>query len=430
MRMIEEPRFSSKRNNDFSFSWWLLTIFISFIISAGIIWIIHITWHPSIQELTKNIPNTINIFQDSSNGPALPKIRDKTIILAMGVDSNGKGTDPFKGTRTDVMIVVSLDPRNKTVNAISIPRDSKVYLAGNKGIDKINAAHAYGGPELAVNTVEETLGINIDHYVLVDYNGLKELIKALDGIEVFVEKRMKYTDRTAGLYIDLEPGKQILDADKAEMYLRFRHDAEGDIGRIKRQQWFLKGLMEKVKNPSIMFKLPQLIELSKKYTQTDMSLAKMMKIAGFMKDIDLNKIQVATLPGSPSQYSTISYWLIDVTKSQQLVDRLILGFENNANDNKQEEPENITVSVLFNKELEEDLETLITELETANYNVVCKSKTKEPHTKIMAHSNRATLDETSLLRQNTSEVKNAPLFISPDEVLCAPSDYTIVLGKD
>jgi polyisoprenyl-teichoic acid--peptidoglycan teichoic acid transferase len=430
LSMIEETRLTNKPNNDFSFSWWVLTIFISFIISAIIIWIIHITWHPSIQEITKSIPGTINIFQSDSNSPALAHIKKKTVILAMGVDSNGRGTDPFKGTRTDTMIVVTMDPRSKTVNAISIPRDSKVYLADNKGIDKINAAHAYGGPELTVKTVEQTLGINVDHYMVVDYNGLKEIVRALGGVEVFVEKKMRYTDRAAGLYINLEPGKQVLDADKAEMYLRFRHDAEGDIGRIKRQQWFLKGVLEKVKNPTIIFKLPQLIELSKKYTQTDMSLANMMKIAGFMKEINLDKVQVATLPGSPSQYSSISYWLIDVNKAQTLIDRMVFGYEDGEiikNNNKEN---NFTISILFNPESQEELDGLVSKLESSNYQVVCKSKSKEVHTKIMAHSSKATLDETNLLKQNTAMLRNVPTFISPDEVFCAPSDFTIVLGQD
>lgn len=427
--MVERSRYSNKKGNEFTLGWWLLTIFISFIISAGIIWIIHVIWHPIPEEIIKNIPENINPFKPENNQPKMPNLKDKIVILAMGVDSNGIGTDPFEKTRSDVMIVTTLDPKKKTINAISIPRDSKVFLADNKGVDKINAAHAYGGPELAVRTVEQTLGINIDYYMVIDYAGLKELVKALDGVEVYVEKRMKYTDYSAKLFIDLQPGKQLLNADQAEMYLRFRHDPEADIGRIKRQQWFLKGLIEKIKNPTIIFKIPQLIELSKKYTKTNMSLPTMMKIAGFVKDINLNNIQVATLPGSPSMNSRISYWIVDVNKAQALVDRMVYGYEDNeVTGSTEDEP--ITISVIYNKDREEDLPKLLTELDSTSYKMICKSKTKEPHTKIISHTNRATLKETNELRYRLTEFKTAPLFISPDEVFCASSDYTIVLGND
>lgn len=424
MNMAHNIKASRKRNNDFTLKWWMLTITISFIISAIIIWAMHILLHPAIKEISAN-----NIFNIESNGPALPSIKNKTVILAMGVDSNGIGTDPFKATRTDTMILASLDPKKKTVGAISIPRDCKVFLAGGKGIDKINAAHAYGGPELAVKTVEETLGINIDHYIVIDYKGLKELIKALDGVEVFIEKRMKYTDHAGKLYIDLQPGKQLLDADHSEMYLRFRHDEEGDIGRIKRQQWFMKGVLEKIKSPSIVFKLPQLIEVAKKYVKTDMSVSEMLKLAGFAKEINFDKVQISTLPGSPSLRSAISYWIIDVNAAQVLIDKLIHGYQeievshNNGD-------EQITLSVMYNQDKQEDLDLFIDELKTANYKIVCKNKTKEVHTKIMAHSNRATLDESKLLKQNSKNLSNATVFLVPNTTYCAPSDYTIVLGKD
>ncbi|MGD9579897.1 MAG: LCP family protein [Vampirovibrionia bacterium] len=425
---MQTTRLTKKKNNGFSLRWWISTITISFGISLILIWIIHTLWHPAIGEFAQNIPGNINIFNKGLSSPSLPKIKKKMLVLAMGVDSNGFGTDPFKGTRTDTMIVAALDPEKNTVNAISIPRDSKVYLADNKGVDKINAAHAYGGPELTVKTVNQTLGINVDHYILINYAGMKELVKALGGVEVYVEKRMKYTDRTAKLFIDLQPGRQLLDADQAEMYLRFRHDAEGDIGRIKRQQWFMKGVIDKLKDPSIIFKMPQLIELSKKYVQTDMDVPTMMQIGGFVKDLDLNKIQIATLPGTPSQYSRISYWLIDVNNSQILIDKLIHGFEDVDTKSNSDEP--ITISILYNKEAENDIDEITTKFESANYKVVCKNTTKEVHTKIISHSNKATVDTTNQLRYDIEEIKKAPIFLSPKEVYCANSDYTIVLGKD
>ena len=86
-------------------------------------------------------------------------------ILLLGVDSNGNNTDTWKGTRSDTIILMNIDPATHSVNAISIPRDSKVYLPDKYGVDKINAAHAYGGIDMAKQTIEKTLGVKIDKYI-------------------------------------------------------------------------------------------------------------------------------------------------------------------------------------------------------------------------------------------------------------------------
>lgn len=418
----------SRNKAGFSLGWWLFTVFVSFVISIFIIFAVQIIWNPDVKAISEQINDKISFIAPTQKKDSLPKINDRVVVLAMGVDSNGRNTDPFEHTRTDTMILLSFDPKKKSINAVSIPRDSKVYLAGGKGIDKINAAHAYGGVDLAVATVEETFGVNVDHYILVDYNGLKELITALDGIDVFVEKKMRYKDHSAKLYIDLEPGKQRLDADKAEQYLRFRHDPEGDIGRIKRQQWFLKGVLEKMKDPAIVFRIPQLIQFAQKNVRTDMDMLTMLKLAGFSKDIDFNNVQIGMVPGTPSQRSAISYWLVDAPKTQKVIEKLILGYGSQETDVEEGNP--ITLSVMYNKEKEEEVAPLLESLEQYNYKVVCRSRTKENHTKIVSHTERATLDKTNALRNDVAQIRTAPMFVSPGLYQCASSDYTIVLGND
>ena len=125
-------------------------------------------------------------------------------ILLLGVDSNGEGSDLWKGTRTDTIILMNIDPKTKTVNAISIPRDSKVFLAGNGGIQKINAAHAIGGIDMTIKTIEDTLGVKIDRYIMVHDDAVKELVRALGGVDIYVEKDMRYHDFAGNLHIDLK----------------------------------------------------------------------------------------------------------------------------------------------------------------------------------------------------------------------------------
>ena len=136
-----------------------------------------------------------DINPKEQKGFSLPILQQKQNILIVGVDSNGDNADKFKGTRSDTMILVNLDPASHSINAISIPRDSKVYLAGDHGVQKINAAHALGGIDLTIKTVEDTLGIKINKYVVVNNDGVKKLVDALGGVPVYIEKDMtEYLD--------------------------------------------------------------------------------------------------------------------------------------------------------------------------------------------------------------------------------------------
>ncbi|CAN5469581.1 hypothetical protein BH10CYA1_BH10CYA1_49550 [soil metagenome] len=252
----------------------------------------------------------------------LPTLTSRMNVLLMGVDSNGRGTQRFTGTRSDSMILVSLDPEAKKVGMISIPRDSRLKLAGEHGVDKINAAHAFGGPKLSVETVEENFNVPIDHYMVIDVQGLRKVFEVLGPIEVVVEKRMHYNDWAGGLHVALEPGVHRLTPVQAEEYVRYRHDARGDIGRTERQQWFLRALANKFKEPSVILKLPELFKLANQYVVTDLSAAEMAKIATFGKEIKPNQIVSATLPGHATCVRGGSYWQPDFEGAAVIFNRL------------------------------------------------------------------------------------------------------------
>lgn len=251
-----------------------------------------------------------------------PRLSHRTNILLMGVDSNGRNTKRFENTRTDTMIIASIDPFNKKVGLISIPRDSRVKIADKDRFEKVNAAHALGGPELAVKTVERALSVPIDHYVVIDRVGLKDVFEIIGPVEVNVEKRMRYRDRAAGLNIDLKPGVQELDAKQVEQYVRFRYDQKGDIGRIARQQWFLRQAQKKLKDPAVLLKVPEMIRFASDYVQTDMSVQDMTALIGFGKEIGSESIETAMLPGEAQTINGGSYWIIDPESTALVLKRL------------------------------------------------------------------------------------------------------------
>ncbi|MBP9092626.1 LCP family protein [bacterium] len=251
-----------------------------------------------------------------------PKLASRMNVLLMGVDSNGRDTERFTGCRSDTMIIASLDPESKKVSLVSIPRDSRVRIADNHGVDKINSAHAFGGPELAVKTVGEDFGVPIDHYIVIDTQGLKKVFEALGPVEILIEKPMHYRDRAGRLNIALEPGLNKLDAAGLEEYVRYRHDAKGDIGRIERQQWFLRQVKKKLEEPQVLLKLPELCKLAGEYVRTDLSVEDMLKLAAFSKEIKTNKIQTAMLPGDPVTISGGSYWVPQPEASALMLHRM------------------------------------------------------------------------------------------------------------
>ena len=180
-------------------------------------------------------------------------------ILILGVDSNGPNTLPFSGVRSDTMIILNIDTRGKSVNAISIPRDSKVYLADEHGVQKINAAYALGGIELTKRTIEETLGIRIHNYIIINSEGVRKLIDTIGGVPIHIDQNMHYNDYSAKLHINFTKGDYILNGEQAEAYLRFRKDNLGDIGRVHRQQKFIKALIEQIKAPETLTKIRVLL---------------------------------------------------------------------------------------------------------------------------------------------------------------------------
>ena len=244
-------------------------------------------------------------------------------ILFMGVDVVSNAQDPFKGNRSDTMLLISIAPYGKDINIISIPRDSKVYIANRNKPDKINHAFAYGGPDLSVKTVEETFGVRIDHYIALSNEGLIKFIDTIGGLPIYIEKDMYYHDSTAGLHIELTQGEHVLNGEQTEGYLRFRKDALGDIGRIRRQQWFFNALMARLKEPSVLVKLPEVLKVMPKYIKTDLSVYELSQYAAMVKSIDTSSIQVATLPGTPSTKGIVSYWILDPDKPQEIINKLV-----------------------------------------------------------------------------------------------------------
>ena len=241
--------------------------------------------------------------------------KDKATIMIMGVDER----DDDVG-RSDTLMIASIDPKTNQASLLSVPRDTRVKIKGH-GFDKVNAAYAYGKEKLSQDTVESLLGVNIDHYIIINTKSFKKIIDAIGGIDIDVPKRMHYEDPwddDGGLIIDFQPGMQHMDGAKAVTYVRYR-DEEGDLGRIRRQQDFVRACMEKLVSPAIIPKLPVVIKEVMGSIETDLSFRQLLEFAGTLKESKNNGLKTDMVPGRPLYIEGISYWIPDLNKLRMTV---------------------------------------------------------------------------------------------------------------
>lgn len=211
---------------------------------------------------------------------------------------------------SDSMLLLRFNPMTQQLVVLSLPRDTRTYVDG-VGTTKLNEANAVGGPALAARSTSDLLGgIGIDRYVRINVLGVEKLIDALGGVTVYVPQDMRYQDDSQHLYINLKQGEHHLNGAQAVQFLRFRYDAYGDIGRVQRQQMFLRALREQTLKPSTLARLPQILSVIQSNLDTNLSVEELIALAGFAAKSDRSNMQMLMLPGafSGGQYEA-SYWL-------------------------------------------------------------------------------------------------------------------------
>ncbi|MBD2462179.1 LCP family protein [Oscillatoria sp. FACHB-1407] len=245
-------------------------------------------------------------------------------VLVMGIDrvpNVPDGSPEVFSGRSDTMLLVRIDPVTESVNVLSIPRDTRVSIP-EEGTNKINHANTVGGAELAARTVSANFdGVTIDRYVRVSTGAFRELVDLVGGVRIFVPQEMYYVDNTQGLFIDLQPGWQVLNGEQAEGFARFRRDATGDVGRVQRQQQLIRALRDRLMDPTVLPKLPEALRLVQQSIDTNLSLDEMLALISFGLGLEQDNFRMVMLPGrfsTPSEY-VASYWIMDEEKRDQIM---------------------------------------------------------------------------------------------------------------
>jgi LCP family protein required for cell wall assembly len=266
----------------------------------------------------------MNKNSENKNSEAIQKIN----ILVLGVDE----TSPTDPRRSDTMILLSYNPKTNKAYILSIPRDTMIKL-DKYGTQKINAAYPIGGPQLAMDMVSQLIGEPVDYYVKIGYEGFKQLVDDLGGVEMNVPVDMNYDDYAGNLHIHLKKGVQLLDGEKALQLVRFRHGyAEQDLERVKVQREFLLAMFEKAKNPSTLLKINRILKTINQYVETNIPPVTMLKYADYILKLDKENIKTATLPGTPQYVNGIAYYITDPQEIQEFIANLDSNVDDKTNE--------------------------------------------------------------------------------------------------
>jgi len=223
-----------------------------------------------------------------------------TLIIGSDSGSN-KGEGGW--CRSDVMLLVCMQERDKKAVVLSIPRDTKVELPGH-GTQKINAAHSFGGPSGAIQAVTTLTGLPVHHFIDMNFQGFMQIVNALGGIPIHLNAPIN--DPHAGY---LPAGDLKLDGWQALVVVRSRNMPNGDIDRIKDQQAFLKALLDKANQMKSVWKANQLVDIVTSTCKMDYSADQLMNLAQEVQGFTPQSVQFVTVPGDSPTIGGVSYFV-------------------------------------------------------------------------------------------------------------------------
>lgn len=206
---------------------------------------------------------------------------DPFTIALFGVDSNAQRKSANDGERSDTIMILSVNPKKRTTELVSIPRDTQAEIVGRGTIEKINHAYAYGGPTMAVNSLEKLMNVPIDHYATIDMDGLHDMIDSVGGVDVISNDTFTVHGTTF-----TKGQSSHVDGDTAMAFIRSRKEAGagGDFGRQERQQLVLQAMANKMVSSSAITHFPSLITQIQKNVTTDLTLGDLNEIRSHYKE--------------------------------------------------------------------------------------------------------------------------------------------------
>src|SRR5438067_11374843 len=372
-------------------------------------------------------------------------------VLLVGSDSranvegNGQFNDksnPVTGQRSDTMMILHADTKQKKAMILSIPRDLYVPIAGTNGSNRINTAFD-GGAQQLVDTIQQDLGIKVNHYVQVDFVGFQSIVNSVGGVDLYVPAPAR--DKLSDLSIKTA-GCAHLDGAQALAWARSRHfeeyvggrwqsDPTGDLGRIQRQQDFIRRMLKKALATRNPLKVNQLIGIGIKNVQFDehMTSSNLLRLAGKFRSLNPDTVDMATLPTTPFSTriggSNASVLRIKQPEAQGFIDRINGVAPPPAPDLH---PDSVRVRVLNGTGATGLAGQVAVALQGPGFNIADRGDANGKFTQSVIRYGSGGLEKAQLLQrylQNGARLVSDPSLRTVDVALVVGSDYTGVRDK-
>ena len=376
----------------------------------------------------------ISSLNNNNMIPAVkPKANETVNILLLGMDiGDAENTSNASARRTDTMMLLNYNPRTDNVKVVSIPRDTLIEVEnahdGNGNTIpywKINAAYVLGGEQEVIEQVQNLLGVTVNYLVEIDYAAFRNLIDAIGGVEMYIDRDMYYDDDAQDLHIHFNKGETVLlDGKKAEEFFRWRKNndgtglVDGDLGRIKNQQKFISALIEKCTNPMIVTEIPGVLKAIKENVITNMSGVSMIEYG--LKMISNSGISMNTLQGYNEKIYGQDFLIADPSYNQSLLESLKITSQADNSEIKK----NSSIMVLNATRVNGLAGNLKTELEKLGYsNISVGNSDKSKESSILSNNKelkKLLSDETGI--KNLSKNKDSK-YQDYDAVIIIGEDY-------
>lgn len=217
---------------------------------------------------------------------------DPISIALFGIDSDSTRSAEGGGERSDSIVLLSINPDKKKTVMVSIPRDTRAEIVGNDSVEKINHAYAYGGPKMAINSVEKLMNVPVDHYATINMDGVKDLVDYAGGVNVTSNATFKVKGKS---YVKGQKYK--LNGEEALAFIRSRKEegAGGDFGRQERQQLVIQALANELVSVGSLPKINQIFDTLGDNVKTDMKIGQLNDLRSKYNDaldnVDRNQLE-------------------------------------------------------------------------------------------------------------------------------------------
>ena len=336
---------------------------------------------------------------------------------------------------TDTIMVFKYNPKTQKAYLISIPRDT--YIGNNKALatasDKINSLYRGQYPEKTLAAVNKITGLNLEYYVIVDTEALKVLVDTIGGVYFDVPIDMKYTDKKQNLYINLKKGYQLLDGNKAEQVVRFRHNQDGtsydleygdnDFGRMKTQRNFLKAVVKQTITLGNIGNIGKFIDIAQTYVKTNIPIDLIKKYIAPAISFNTDNLETGSLPGASEKCNGVWLYIANNTKTKTYFSKMNNKLAN-IDELSKEDISKINIEILNGTSKSSNLTKAKDLLKNAGFNVSKSGKTN-------ATSKTSIINKSGVHDDIISSIVNL-LETGTVSTSSAQStvDITIILGKD